>query len=337
MKNNGNNSKDEIDMFKDIEFNRDEIKGADETFFIDQNQQNNPDNSIDLEEKENSISSDKLDICDKSMEEEMNKVTLKSNDDIKINIVKPKITKNDLNTIPLPIFDCIYCANEKVAFNHLINEEFYLKYLYNAEKKDICMIDLLLKNSDLVSLVEGKNKSLQNLLKKNSISMSRFKDIVQLFLKNREYVYKYYNRDESHNYIKQKRKRDIYDIKKKDIKKDFDNFDFKKKKYGIENNGLFKDDSDSNNSDSLEKINQITDKIIENENINSQNNKMDKNTEEKMCNGFNRLLDVEDEEDFLMDLSRKIKWKDIKFEEKPYNIWEINSIEDDIDELEKDS
>ena len=131
MKNNENNSKDEIDMFNDIEFNRDEIKGADETFF---NDQNNPETSIDLEEKENSISSDKLDICDKSMEEEMNRVTLKSNEDIKINLVKPKITKNDLNTIPLPIFDCIYCANEKIVFNHLINEKFSLKYLYNVEK-----------------------------------------------------------------------------------------------------------------------------------------------------------------------------------------------------------
>ena len=53
---------------------------------------------------------------------------------------------------------------------------------------------------------------------------------------------------------------------------------------------------------------------------------LDENFEEKMCDSFNKLLD----DDFFMDLSRKIKWSDIEFEDKPYNIWEPNSINDDI-------
>ena len=50
------------------------------------------------------------------------------------------------------------------------------------------------------------------------------------------------------------------------------------------------------------------------------------NSYEKICNSFDKLLD----DDLFIDLRRKIKWSDIEFEDKPYNIWEPNSINDDI-------
>ena len=46
---------------------------------------------------------------------------------------KRKRTKKDLDLTPIPLFDCIYCANEKVVFEHSIKKELYKKY---DNKKD---------------------------------------------------------------------------------------------------------------------------------------------------------------------------------------------------------
>ena len=320
--------KNDSDIFNDIDFNRDEIKGTDETFFNEDNNKNNSEYSLDLEKSEESVSSDKLDLCDKSMEEEMNKVTLNNNEDNNIKLIKHKITKSDLNTIPLPIFDCIYCANEKVVFNHLINEEMSLNYLYNANKKDIYLINYLIENN----LLSIENKKISD----NNININKLKSLNNLILNNSEYFSKYYNINESQNYLKQKRKRDNYNIniniKKNKIKK-IDKFGFDRKKYGQEKNNLFEDDSSDNINENYEKINKITQNIIENEGeIAKKSNKLDNSIEEKICDSFNRLFD----DDSFLDLSRKIKWNDIDFEKKPYNIWETNSIDDNI-ELEKNS
>ena len=46
---------------------------------------------------------------------------------------KRKKKKKDLDLTPIPLFDCIYCANEKVVFEHSIKTELYKKY---DNKKD---------------------------------------------------------------------------------------------------------------------------------------------------------------------------------------------------------
>ena len=70
------NIQENNEIFNIIEFNRNEIK-TDENFFNELDiKDNNEDISLDFEKSENSLSSDKLDLCDKSMEEQMNKVTL---------------------------------------------------------------------------------------------------------------------------------------------------------------------------------------------------------------------------------------------------------------------
>ena len=43
---------------------------------------------------------------------------------------KEKIKKEDLNNIPLPIFSCIYCSNEKISFNHMIKEILEKNFFY---------------------------------------------------------------------------------------------------------------------------------------------------------------------------------------------------------------
>ena len=321
MKTNLNDlNNEDINIFNEIQFNRDEIKGTDETFFNDENDKNISDYSLELDKSEEDyVSSDKLDICDKSMEEEMNKVTLNDKDEVNIQLVKKKISKGDLNTIPIPIFECIYCANEKLAFDHLINDEFSLKYLYNIEKKDISLINFLQENDLLLPIENEKDNIVQNFINKNNINIKRLQNIIKIILENTEYVSKYYTINESHNLLKQKRRREG---NKKAIKYKNNKLDLEKKKYGKEKNELFEDDD--NSSDSLDKINNICNNIIENEKE-EQENKSDKSIEGKRCDSFNKLLD-----DYsLEDLSRKIKWSDIIWEDKPYNIWD-NSIDDII-------
>ena len=178
---------EDTNFFNEIQFNKDEIKGTDETFFNEQNDQNNSKYSIELEKSEDSVSSDKLDICDKSMEEEMNKVTLNDNNENKIQLCnKKRLSKGDLNKIPIPIFECIYCANEKLAFNHLINDEFSLKYLYNTEKKDISLINFLQKNNLLLPIEDEKDNKVQNLIEKNNINIHKFKNLIKMILENTE-------------------------------------------------------------------------------------------------------------------------------------------------------
>lgn len=325
---------EEEEIFKDIKFNRDEIRGTDETFFNDGNDKNNLELSLDLNNSENSISSDKLDLCDNSMEEEMDKVKL--NDNIKKNkniITKHRISKRDLNTIPLPIFDCPYCANEEIVFNHLICEKLSLKYLYNTEKKDIHLINIL-QNNNVLSIENNININTKNQLKKNKIDSIKLEILIHIILDNTEYINKYYKINEALNYLKQKRKRQNYNINiavKKKIEKEFKNLNFDGKRYGNQKEKLFEDDS-NNNIDNYEKMNKYNEFAIENENKNIINNILDKSLEDKICDSFNRLLD--DEESFI-DLNRKIKWEDIKFEDNPYNIWDPNSIDDEIFDLKK--
>jgi len=298
-------------LFNDIQFNKDEIKGTDETFFNEQNSQNNSNYSIELEKSEDSVSSDKLDICDKSLEEEMNKVTLNDNDENKIQFPnKRRLSKGDLNKIPIPIFECIYCANEKLAFNHLINDEFSLKYLYNTEKKDISLINFLQENNLLLPIENEKDNKVRNLIERDNINLKRLQNLIKMILENTEYISKNYTIEQSHNFLKQKRRRED---RIKLLKPKKNKFDFEKKKYGKEKNILFEDD---NSSDSSEQINKICNNITENE-TEKKDSKLDKCTEEKICDSFNKLLDDYSSE----DLSRKIKWNDIIWEDKPYNIW----------------
>ena len=113
------NKQENNDIFNNIEFNKNEIQ-TDENFFDELNiKDNNGDISLDFNKSEDSLNSDKLDLCDKSMEEQMSKVTL--NEDKKSKIIK-KITKEDLKTIPIPIFECLFCADEDLSFRHYINE-----------------------------------------------------------------------------------------------------------------------------------------------------------------------------------------------------------------------
>ena len=66
---------------------------------------------------------------------------------------KSRIKKEELNNIPIPIFSCIYCSNEKVSFNHMIKEILEKKYFLLTSIYDIKQINKMLLNKNIPSLI----------------------------------------------------------------------------------------------------------------------------------------------------------------------------------------
>ena len=60
--------------------------------------------------------------------------------------IRKKRRKSELDTTPLPLFDCIYCVNEIVVFNHYINNKLEENYLFNCSPFDYYRIDRLIAN-----------------------------------------------------------------------------------------------------------------------------------------------------------------------------------------------
>ena len=65
-------------------------------------------------------------------------LNMNNNENIK---TKKIITKEDLNNTPLPIFECLYCTNQKIVFQHFINEILSNKYLLQTSIYDINDLD----------------------------------------------------------------------------------------------------------------------------------------------------------------------------------------------------
>ena len=76
-------------------------------------------------------------------------------------------TKDDLNNTPLPIFECLYCTNEKVVFGHFIHEILCDKYLLQTSKYDMNDLDKLIFNRRLINK-EDKNEKLLNVIIKST-------------------------------------------------------------------------------------------------------------------------------------------------------------------------
>ena len=132
--------------------------------------QNNFDNSIndfsdDLESfNERDSDSSLRDISIEGIEKELDS---KNDNNNNKNNYKKKKTKEDLDNIPLPIFDCIYCTNEKIVFNNFINKSLSDKYLFLTSVYDINDLNNAISNSPLIGK-NGKNDKLINIIIKNT-------------------------------------------------------------------------------------------------------------------------------------------------------------------------
>ena len=103
----------------------------------------------------------------------------KSKNENENNNIKKKLTKEDLDNIPLPIFSCIYCSNDHLSFNHLSNEVLSEKYYNQTSIYDMKLLEKLIQNGPLIEQDNFKFK------------------LLDIIIQNTEYIRKYYNSKES--------------------------------------------------------------------------------------------------------------------------------------------
>ena len=102
-----------------------------------------------------------------------------------------KITKEELDNIPLPVFSCIYCSNMIIAFKHLSQEIVTNKYLFQTSIYDIKDINKLIIYQPLIDK-DKKNEKLLNII-----------------IKSTEYLYYNYNQENIKNFFCSKNYLDI--------------------------------------------------------------------------------------------------------------------------------
>ena len=104
---------------------------------------------------------------------------------------KKKIKKEDLNNIPLPLFSCIYCSNDNIAFKHLLQESISNKYLFQASIYDIRYINKLIIYQPIIDK-DDKNEKL-----------------LDIIIKNTEYIHQSYNKDNINDFFKSENYKDF--------------------------------------------------------------------------------------------------------------------------------
>ena len=292
--------------------------------------------------------------------------TNNNNENIKAKKIR---TKDDLNNTPIPIFECLYCSNEKIVFRHFSNEILSDKYLLQTSIYDINDLDKLICNKRIINK-DDKSEKLLNLV-----------------IKNTEYIKIYIPKPQSINYFKSniynnfclKNQMDQNRLFKQKIedsivrkKKDFYFKGINKiPKNSMNNKCLFNStNSLINNFNALSGLVEPVQQINVNNNNNiiknnytiatCSNNSINFNSLSLNNNDFNcyikdnnNMLDcvveniekndesvnyVDDKEEILdffkFDLSRKINKKDLKWENKYYDIWNPD-ISSDFDENEE--
>ena len=102
-----------------------------------------------------------------------------------------KIKKEDLDNIPLPIFECIYCSNEHVSFSHLSNEIISNKYLLQTSSWDMKQLEYLISFQPKID--KGDNtKKLLNIIINNSehLKCSYMADKIKEYFKSNAFKLK---------------------------------------------------------------------------------------------------------------------------------------------------
>ena len=278
---------------------------------------------------------------------------------------KKKRTKDDLNNTPLPVFECLYCTNEKIVFQHFINEILSDKYLLQTSIYDMNDLNKIIINKRLIN--NNKDEKLFNLI-----------------IKSTEYIKAYNPKQEIDSYFKSDKFTNLCLKTKTDTNKLFknkieDSIVRKKKdfyfkginkipKNSMNNKGLFNStNSLINNFNALSGLvepvqttnnannnikNNYTIGTYSNNSINFNSLSLNNNEFNCYCKDNNNMLDyivekIEKNEEsvnyvddkdliidfFKFDLSRKINNKDIKWENKIYDIWNPE-IDSDFDENE---
>ena len=256
---------------------------------------------------------------------------------------KVKITKEDLNNIPIPLFSCIFCSNEYISFNHYISEILSNKYKVLTSIYDIQELTKILSNKFLIDKGD-KNDKLENLIIQNTEYLNRyydsnseeFKKIVKLkgddscLFEMYQKKFVEYSNTKLNNFKLKKNKKIFFKVPS--ITKKINNY------YSFNNNlninsyinnsidGIF----NFNNKKNLQNnnINQTMSNLsVSNFNSVSLINYLDNNIPKEKENKF-KLDDIIEQieknsniESFQFDMSRNIKKEDIEWDTEYYNIW----------------
>ena len=284
---------------------------------------------------------------------EYNESQNQSNDEIIINteIIKKrnkKRNKDELNLTPLPIFSCIYCSNDKVAFSHLSREILSEKYLFQTSNYDIQELEKII-NSSLIEKDNEDNKLIKIIiqyheyLKKNfSIEESKkffMSDNYKLYCINSEKIIQ-------NNFINKielniNRKKNDQIIKGIHIPKNSTKSLFNTTNSLVNNIVALGQETNINNN---KNISNISDSNFNSLSLNYDNSGNNNNI--KMLNIYSIGMDSivenidndsseENEEDndflkiFRFDLRRKINRNDIIWDDNCFDIWNPQFCDDD--------
>ena len=255
-----------------------------------------------------------------------------------------KLLKKNLDNIPLPIFDCIYCSNEKVAFSHFSKEILNEKYYYSTSIYDIQLLNKVINNFPLIDKFNSNCKMCDLIIKhtdyiKKYYIISEIKDFYNSEIFLNKCKIKYFNLKISKKYMtsNNKPKKTKLFFKKGKIKKAYsltksfnNNIAVNLESPKILHNNISIQtnmNSSTNNSTSIFNTNNlfefkenniILDNIVENIEKNSDSDENDNNDIMKIIK---------------MDFSRKTIRNNIEWDEDFYDIWNpkiIPIIDNDI-------
>ena len=286
----------------------------------------------------------------------------KLNKKIKKNNIKKKLTKEDLNDIPIPIFACIYCSNDYISFKHLSNEKLSSKYYNQTSIYDMKTLDEIIKYHHIIDNTFNSKPSLLNLIIKNTEYIKKYyekSDAINFFNSNKFQKFNSCNKREIKKHLIYRLENCIIRKKNKDLtnrivnNNKFANKNFSYYKYnGNNSNHLFNDNCYNINGNNKHSntfgttcpgtgyncsTNNIISFSINNYDFNNNNNNcnigvnninMMENIIEKIEKNGESESGGEGSEEFLnifgseSQLHRKINKNKISFEENYYNIWD---------------
>ena len=265
-----------------------------------------------------------------------------------------KRNKDELNLTPLPLFSCIYCSNDKIAFSHLSKEIISDKYLFQTSYYDIQELNKLIndsliekdsQNDKLIKIIieysEYLKKFFTNEESEKYLKSNHYK---LLCINNKNYIQQYFN-NKLENSINRKKNEQIF----KEIKIIPRNSNYNKSLFNTTNslvNNIAAFNSQENNINPNKNNSLISDINFNSISLNYDNNYSANNNNIKLLNVYSIGMDFivenidkdseEDEDDFLeflrFDLRRKINHNDIIWEKKSFNIWNPIFCDDEEEE-----
>ncbi len=286
---------------------------------------------------------------DYSVEHSKEEEEIQINTEIKKN---KKRNKDELNLTPLPIFSCIYCSNDNVAFSHLSREILSDKYLFITSNYDMDELNKLIndsliekdnQNDKLIKIIiEYTEYFKRYYIKKESENFLKGNPFKTFCVNNEKFIQHYFN-TKVENSINRKKNELIF----REIKNIPRNSNQNKSLFNTTNslvNNIAAFNIQENNINTNKNYSNISD--INSFSLNYDNNYSANNNNIKLLNVYSIGMDFivenidkdseEEEEDFLkflrFDLRRKINHDDIIWENKSFDIWNPIFCDDEIEE-----